>query len=117
MVSASSHVVLLGAVALFAVFSSTLAQNARNCPIRTGLCPYVKRLVPDLKSHPVMEHYQPHIHGEEPPSLCGNLCTHDRQCPSDLKCCPTNCGYACFPPVHVVETKLPSPETNSQHHG
>lgn len=63
---------------------------------RKGLCPYVRRLIPHLYGG---------VYGRshEPPSLCGNLCASDHSCPGLQKCCPTNCGYACFDPVFVTE--------------
>lgn len=72
---------------------------------RPGLCPHIRRLVPDLSQAPPH-----HIHhglarnefvGE--PSLCGNLCVNDKACASHQKCCPTTCGYACQDTVHIHE--------------
>ncbi|XP_054263779.1 porwaprin-c-like [Macrosteles quadrilineatus] len=65
---------------------------------RIGLCPYIKRVVPDI--------HEAHRHlgnSGEPPSLCGNLCTSDHECPDDQKCCPTHCGYTCYDPVFIAD--------------
>uniref|UniRef100_A0A3B3ZUQ4 WAP domain-containing protein n=1 Tax=Periophthalmus magnuspinnatus TaxID=409849 RepID=A0A3B3ZUQ4_9GOBI len=33
--------------------------------------------------------------------ICRKGCTDDRQCPRNLKCCYSNCGFQCVPPEHV----------------
>ncbi|XP_052128059.1 uncharacterized protein LOC113208490 [Frankliniella occidentalis] len=71
---------------------------------RPGLCPHIRRLVPDLSQAPP-HHIAGLARGQfvGEPSLCGNLCIHDKVCASHQKCCPTSCGYACQDTVHIHE--------------
>ncbi|KAJ9597157.1 hypothetical protein L9F63_026954, partial [Diploptera punctata] len=62
---------------------------------RPGLCPHI-RLLP---AHMTEEVDRP----IDPPSLCGNLCTHDYACPIGKKCCPTTCGYSCYDAVYISD--------------
>ncbi|KAL1501147.1 hypothetical protein ABEB36_006531 [Hypothenemus hampei] len=40
----------------------------------------------------------------EDKSFCGNLCTHDLECPSVQKCCQTEqCGSSCVHPKNITE--------------
>ncbi|KAJ1523404.1 hypothetical protein ONE63_001268 [Megalurothrips usitatus] len=97
------------ALALPAESSPAAAGNPlrtinREPECRPGLCPHIRRLVPDLSQAPP-HHLQGLARNEfvGEPSLCGNLCVHDRTCASHQKCCPTTCGYACQDTVHIHE--------------
>ncbi|XP_034360900.1 WAP four-disulfide core domain protein 18-like [Arvicanthis niloticus] len=35
-------------------------------------------------------------------SICVDKCSGDQSCPGKLKCCPSNCGHICIPPVFKV---------------
>uniref|UniRef100_UPI00402B0856 WAP four-disulfide core domain protein 18-like n=1 Tax=Arvicanthis niloticus TaxID=61156 RepID=UPI00402B0856 len=32
-------------------------------------------------------------------SNCVDKCSGDQSCPGKMKCCPSNCGHICVPPV------------------
>ncbi|XP_049858347.1 uncharacterized protein LOC126348871 [Schistocerca gregaria] len=78
---------------------STSGDNYRtfiNVPTcRPGLCPFIKKLVPDHHPHPDSPH-------NPAPSVCGNMCSADVTCPIGQRCCPTHCGYVCHPIVVVA---------------
>ncbi|XP_034232635.1 WAP four-disulfide core domain protein 18-like [Thrips palmi] len=106
----SAFVVLaaLAVVALAVPFpESSPAENPlrtinRDEECRPGLCPHIRRLVPDLSQappHHIQGLARNQFVGE--PSLCGNLCVHDKACASHQKCCPTTCGYACQDTVFI----------------
>ncbi|XP_049858346.1 uncharacterized protein LOC126348855 [Schistocerca gregaria] len=75
-------------------------------PCHEGLCPFIKKVIPDAYYKDHDGHDDEHDHPA--PSLCGNMCDNDLVCPIGQRCCATNCGYVCHPVVAVAPPAMQS---------